>query len=396
MLDSVRKSVCVALTTCLLATSGLIRAQSPDAAPRVTDQGATGLAPGQGVVRMQEMMRSIESGRIDLMDERTQQAMRTAQQSAQRIADPANLDEQTILSTINLAGNWQQMARKAYVDALPPRDRARGAAVLLGDGTDPEFEGKLYVFVSRSMPMALLRAYALEAMYTGATLVVKGLRRGDTLKDFVLESLRDFNSAEGQVLASLEINPNLFDMFQVEVVPTVVWSNRIGLEEVGSGCVAPPAAQQSYVTVTGPQRQPMEVEKPTCLPAEESSYYKIGGALKMDYVIERFEQAGAPKAAMNQYRARLAQRHANVHSPGAQPVPGTALAPIADDVTLDMLPRHVLLDWQDSLQKLNVQRGPYGPAFGEDLEDDRFYREELEKKIRHGLGVQVLSERPGY
>lgn len=354
---------------------------------RVTDQGVIGLKEGQGVVRMQELMRAIHGENLDPLDEQTRQAIEGAQRSANHAVDMNNYDPSTVIKMAETAPSWQKQMLESYVAGLPPRDQALGRSILLGDGTVPGVEGQLYFFVSRSMPMSMLRAYAMDAMYAGATLVVKGIRKGDTVKDYVMEMLEDYNSADGQVLAGMEINPNLFDMFEVEVVPTVVWTNRIGLNDVGSGCVAPPDFAAPKMTVEGPQGAHISVEKPYCMPVSETSYFKLAGALKIDYVLERFVEAGAPAQALEAYRARLAQRHSNVHEHVA-PTLGNAMPALAEDITIDRMPRWILEDWQESLQTSNVRRGPYGPAFGEDFEDDPVYREELTRKIRHGLGVQ--------
>src|SRR5690606_26468094 len=107
--------------------------------------------------------------------------------------------------------------------------------------------------------------------------------------------------------------PNLFDMFKVDVVPSVVWTNRAGLDDIGSGCETPPDILKQMIQVDGPNDELITVEKPTCLPAPDSSYYKLTGALKMEYVLDRFEGAGVPKFAVDTYRERLAVRTANVH-----------------------------------------------------------------------------------
>lgn len=362
-------------------------------APKVkgsSDSGRVGtdliptLTPGQGVVKMQELMGAIKDPSGSSIEQEKLRAIETAMESARHTSSFAGLNEDILSSTISHTESWQQMAKEAYVAALPPRDRELGRSILLGDGTTNDFEGKVYVFVSRSMPMSLLKAYALDAAYSGATLVMKGIRRGDTIQDFVMEMVDDFNSADGKVLATTELNPNLFDMFDIKVVPTVVWTNRVGLDETGSGCQAPPELLMPYMDVEGPNETTMRVEKPTCIQLPESSYYKLAGALKMDYVLERFVQAGAPASLLNGYRHRIAERHQAVFDT-SQPEPGNAMTPVQGDISLNQLPKRMLEEWDEDLKVMTVQRGPYGPAFGEG-DDDPIYRQELLEQIRQGLG----------
>lgn len=339
-----------------------------------------------GIDRMTAIMEAIKRGDMSQLSGPDRAAVHTGQESARTSADLENADPAAIESAIRQNDQWQQMTREAYVAALPPRDRARGESILLGNGTLPDSNGRLYYFVSRSMPISLLRAYAAEALYTGGTLVVKGIRRGNTIKEYVEEVVSEFNTADGQVLAALEVNPNLFDMFNVTVVPTTVWTTRLGLDDVGAGCEnLPEGATVPQVTLTGPDGEPITLDRPTCAQAPADSFYKISGALLTTYVLERFESAGAPAQAMNHYRAQLAERHANVFDGSVRQVTGNTMPPLEGELKVDTLPRGVLLGWKDSLETLNVQRGPYGPTFSAELDDDPVYRKELQQKVEHGL-----------
>lgn len=371
------KNLCALAVGLLFLTAGA-QAQS------LPNQG------GGGVARMQELMRAIKEGNTASLPEDTRKALETGQTGATRIADMNSAPASTVEFATQANEKWQQMAREAYVAALPPKDKELGRSLLLGDGSLPGDKGKLYFFVSRSMPMSMLKAYALDALYTGGTLVVKGIRKGDTIKEYIEEAVNDFNNAEGQVLSSLEVNPNLYDMFQVDVVPSVVWTNRIGLEDIGAGCEnLPEGAPVPKVTLPGPNDELLEVDRPTCAPAPSTAYYKLTGALTLPYVLDRFEQAGLSKAATEQYRRALAERHANAFDSNlaTMPASGNALQPITGDIRLDSMPKHVLQEWDHLLATENVQRGPYGPVFSEESEDDPAYRAELRQKIQRGLGL---------
>jgi hypothetical protein len=60
---------------------------------------------------------------------------------------------------------------------------------------------------------------------------------------------------------------------------------------------------------------------------------------------------------------------------------------VSIDAKLDQFPKAVLLDIQGQMMHSNVQRGPFGPTFSNDDDDDKAYRQELTDKIRHGLGL---------
>lgn len=316
----------------------------------------------------------------------TQQAISTGITSAQVSADIDHMDAKTVDFSLEQSAKIQQLAREAYVAALPAKDRALGASVMLGDRTGGQ--GKLYIFVSRSMPQAMLRAYAVDAFYLGATMVVKGVRKGDTIKEYLAEAIENFNSMDGMLMAGLDINPNLFDMFNVNVVPAVVWSNIVGLDDIGAGCQnQPDDAPIEKMSLTGPDDTQILVDKPVCAKVPESAYYKITGALALPYVFERFQDAGLPKSVVQNYRAMLAERTGNIHDGSVTQSVGNAIAPVSDEAKLDRLPKHVLQSIQEQLQSSNVQRGPFGPTFSPDYEDDSVYRQELTEKIRHSLGL---------
>lgn len=369
----------VMATLFILATASAVSAQEvPAPAPAA--------APQSGVDRMKAILNALKNEDHTGLKEDTQRAVHTGVASGEKTAT-MEMSKENMEFSLKANDQWQEMSKQAYVAALPPRDRALGASILLGDGTLPGHQGKLYFFVSRSMPAAMLRAYALDALYTGATLVTLGIRKGDTIKEYVEEAVNEFNNVEGQILAGMEVNPNLFDMFGIKVVPSVVWTNRVGLEDIGSGCQnLPDGVAVPQLQMAGPDDKILLVDKPTCAPAATSSYYKLTGALKLPYVLDRFEQAGLSREATDVFRKGLSERHGNVHQ-GQKSVPGNGIAPMDDDVKLDRMPRHVLAQWKEQLATQNVQRGPYGPVFSSEVEDEPDYREELDKKVRHGLGL---------
>ena len=340
-----------------------------------------------GVDRMKAVMEAVSGGKMEALTPTEQQAAKTGVAGATHDADPSIYDKKTAEFAVQQQSKWDALARQAYVSALPPADQAIGRSILLGDGTVPGSTGKLFFFVSRSMPLSLLRTYALESFYLGGTLVVKGIRPGESVNEYVDEAVSDYNSADSQVLSGIEINPNLFDLFNVTMVPSVVWTNRQGLDDIGAGCPnLPENVPPPQVSVEGPGGSPITLDKPVCAPAPDSSFYKLTGALALPYVFDRFEQAGAPKAAMDEYRQELKEMAQNgVSADGVDG--GHGLAGLTGNIKVEQLPKYVLRYWQQELATQKVQRAPYGPAFSPGGDDDPDYRRELEQKIQRGLGI---------
>jgi len=372
MKKALKLSIITALLTCSMA-----HAQSQ---PEASSQS--------GINHMKAIIDGVSHNDLSGLKGETQRAITTGMQSAKVSADVDHMDARTVDFSVEQSKKIEQMAREAYVAALPPRDRALGASVLLGDATGGARAGRIYIFVSRSMPQSLLRAYAVDAFYLGAELVVKGVRKGDTLKEYLADAMESFNTLDGMAMAGLDINPNLFDMFDVKVVPAVVWTNRVGLDDVGSGCQnVPDGTPMEQLNLEGPDDQIITAEKPACAKLPDTAYYKMSGALTMPYVLDKFQDAGLPKDVADGYRAKLAERTGNVHDGSVQQTPGNGMAPMSDEATLDRLPKHVLQSIKEQLETGNVQRGPFGPIFNPDQDDDAAYRQELGEKIRHGLGL---------
>lgn len=369
------------LSAMLFVSTGAMAQEAPKVVPNY-DGPSSSLV--QSVERLKGVMSAISTGDQSQLSEKERSAIDTAQKSSaavqQKQLDPAT-EAQFKLQAVTM----DQLAREVFVNALPPRDRALGRSVLLGDNTLPG-TGKLYYFVSRSMPLNILKAYALDALYTGGTLVVRGIRKGDTMKEYIEEVVSEFNKADGNVLAGMEINPNLYDLFGVTVVPTVVWTNRAGLDDIGSGCQAPVYREDAPLPppmeLEGPDGNPIFVEKPLCAPLPESSYYKIAGVLNTNYILDRFESAGADAESIAKLRADLARSAHKVEPISESP---NAMVPIDYELALGDMPRHILLDWANDLATMKVKRTGWGPAFSTQGDDDAEYRQELQQLIANGL-----------
>lgn len=90
---------------------------------------------------------------------------------------------------------------------------------------------KILVFVSFSMPKASLTALAKEAEKFGAVLVMRGLK-GDSFKD----TQAAFQGLGEEKKSGIEINPELFETYQIKQVPVFVRVKTISegeLQEIG-------------------------------------------------------------------------------------------------------------------------------------------------------------------
>ena len=136
-----------------------------------------------------------------------------------------------------------------------------------------ETRNHLYVFVSYSMPEDMIRAYSREALWAGATLIIKGFEEGETFKDFMRDKGLKLINNQG-LTASLQIDPKLFESFAVDYVPTIVLSK----EDYTSFC-EPSGVKLHASNVT---------EK--CKERPLDSYVKISGSVTLDYALEQFEK----------------------------------------------------------------------------------------------------------
>ena len=84
-------------------------------------------------------------------------------------------------------------------------------------------EPKMLIFVSSSMPLSLLKAYAKEAKDYNGTLVFKGLPHGSfkELSKLISEIYEDYDQAQSSHAGSI-IDDEAFAKFEVTSVPTII------------------------------------------------------------------------------------------------------------------------------------------------------------------------------
>jgi len=193
----------------------------------------------------------------------------------------------------------QELTRRAddIADAALAADRDK---VLRFLGLDPEGATSLYYFVSWSMPLAMLRSYAIEAMWSGGTLVFKGVPPGKEVGTFLVNDLRNLVYGKG-ASANVSLDPRLFDAYNVSVVPTVVLTrSRDNLQcDVDSSPVKVGEQTVSYSK---------------CPPVDSSLYWKMSGAVTGVFALEQFKQSGAKEA--DAYLSALSKGWAGRPKPG--------------------------------------------------------------------------------
>lgn len=178
----------------------------------------------------------------------------------------------------------QAMARRADTIANAALESDR-QSLLTFLGIDPMGGTSLYFFVSFSMPIELLRSYAMEAMWSGGTLVFRGIPEGKDIASFITtELVQLFN---GKIdIGSMSLDPRLFELYGVDVVPSIVLTR-----------------DNSQVTCTAGEKKIQAGEKQvsfqTCGPLDESNYLKISGAVSTDYALRQFIENGFPQAKSN-------------------------------------------------------------------------------------------------
>lgn len=182
-------------------------------------------------------------------------------------------------------------------DAAMAADRDKVLEFL---GIDPQSNTSLYYFVSWSMPLEMLRSYAIEAMWSGGTLVFKGVPPGKDFGTFLGEDFSKLTYGKG-ASASLSIDPRLFDAYEVTTVPSIVVTTyRADLQCIGVNPVSFKYRGQS-------------LSYDTCPPLDSSKYSKISGAVTSNYALQTFIDDGREEA--KPYLKALARGYATGQKP---------------------------------------------------------------------------------
>lgn len=150
-------------------------------------------------------------------------------------------------------------------------------------GIDNASTTALYYFVTWEMPLEMLRSYAVEAMWSGGTLVFKGVPPDKKLGDFILKELRLLVYGKG-ASANISIDPRLYDAYKVKVAPTIVLTNVRG----NFSCQG--TIKTEFMVGT------QKVSYNSCPPIDESQYSKMAGAVTTQYALQTFLDDGRKEA----------------------------------------------------------------------------------------------------
>lgn len=160
---------------------------------------------------------------------------------------------------------------------------ARRDRVLDFLGIDPLSDSTVYIFLSWSMPIEVMRSYAIEAMWSGATLVFRGVPPGRELGDFILNDLRQLVYGKGAA-ANISLDPRLFDAYSVQTVPAIVYTTvRANMQCQG--------VEEVSVTLND-----VTASYDRCPELPADAYWKISGAVTTSYALQAFIDDGAEGA----------------------------------------------------------------------------------------------------
>ncbi len=151
-------------------------------------------------------------------------------------------------------------------------------------GINPEGDSALYYFLSFSMPMELMRAYVVEAMWSGGTIIFRGAPPDRKIEDFMIQDLRQLLYGKGSSV-NIDIDPRLYDAYDIKTIPTIVYTrDRRQLTcdtPSGFNIAAQDGSNATYST---------------CSAIDQDKYWKMSGAVTSDYALRAFVEAGAPGA----------------------------------------------------------------------------------------------------
>lgn len=167
----------------------------------------------------------------------------------------------------------------AIAESAPERDEILSA---LGYAVN---EADLFIFVSESMPPAMIEAYQREAVWAGGIVILRGTRPGASFADFIKEVGQRYVAGKGAT-ATMQIDPRLFDKFGIERVPAIVWDEQPFDMDHCRG------SERVEVDDGRGKTQPIE----QCRPAKDDTFYKITGGVTIGWALEQFAEAGSVKA----------------------------------------------------------------------------------------------------
>lgn len=211
----------------------------------------------------------------------TPEAVEDAQRTGADVArDLLNAYETLRTPQMEQLGTQQRRRADDIADAAMSAERDKVLDFL---GLDPQSSSALYFFVSWSMPIEMLRSYAIEAMWSGGIMLFKGVPPGKEIGTFVLKDLQELVYGKGAA-ANISIDPRLFDAYDIQTVPSIVFTTvRSDMSCQGINPVLFRAND-------------MDLSYDTCPKLDPSVYSKMTGAVTTSYALQTFIEDGRPQA----------------------------------------------------------------------------------------------------
>lgn len=140
-------------------------------------------------------------------------------------------------------------------------------------------EDDLYFFITWSMPKKMIAQYLEDAVSVGATVIVSGVPPEiKTLDEYIVKYIQPIIRDDG-LNPQVDINPMLFDSFDIDVVPAVVYSKN-----VKNICKKESDIDVDYKGTT------LNITK--CNKEKEDTFIKMTGATTVKYALEAFLDNG--------------------------------------------------------------------------------------------------------
>jgi len=258
-----------------------------------------------------------------------------------------------------MAQSWAQALGKKGAGIANAALAANRKAVLSFLGFKPQNADRLYYFVSFSMPLNLLREYALQAMWDGGILVLKGPLPNVQLSTFITKDLYKLVGGKG-ASATITIDPRLYDAFHVTAAPTIVYSTLPENRVCGKVHLAPLVTDHKKVTY------------PVCDPVNPKYYWKLEGAVTSEFALDQFKADKAP--GVSQYLKALARGGRSLNN-------NSKVQPVFQGSWRDAPTPEQLQAIRQTVAKFgqSVYQTPYGIAVGPKM------------TIKPGQGIQALG-----
>ena len=189
--------------------------------------------------------------------------------------------------------------KNPYVDGFSNQERMEqlerwGALVQqFKDDRKENYTDNFYLFISFSMSTDIIKKYLKQAKIFGAKVVIKGIPPNTTLRDFILNVVLPLNKELGDLSPGITISPELFDVYDVKLVPTFVLSKSSRLDI----CKDKIVKEGRYVeekTIKGKSVKVLHegIMFKACDKTNQPEFIKVAGTITFPWVLNAFADNG--------------------------------------------------------------------------------------------------------